>query len=169
LDLTQKENGARTSANHWELSVGGTVLTVTATAFRPSGSAITGQIIASRMSGSNDFVGQWRDTSYVRRHADLALRLDRQTLHLSYPSGGQYVDAPFDGADASVYGPHASEGLTYSARMVGRREIQTLTKRNGKALTQGSLELSNDGRVITESWWNPGQPTDRGVFVYEKE
>jgi hypothetical protein len=169
LDLTQKENGERTSTNHWELSVGGTVLTVTATAFRPSGPAITGQIIASRISGSNDFVGQWRDTSYLHRHADLALRLDRQTLHLSYPSGGQYVDAPFDGTDALVYGPHASEGLTYSARLVGRREIQALTKRNGKAVTQGSLELSNDGRVITESWWNPGQPTDKGTFVYEKK
>lgn len=116
LDLTQKENGARTSVNHWELSVGGTVLTVTATVFRPTGPSIMGQITASRISGSDDFVGQWRDISYLQRHADLVLRLDRQTLHLSYPSSGQRVDAAFDGADAPVYGPHASEGLTYSAR-----------------------------------------------------
>lgn len=121
------------------------------------------------MSGSKDFVGQWRDTSYLQRHADLALRLEKQTLHLSYPSGGQYADAPFDGADVPLRGPHASEGLTYSARLVGRREIQTLTKRNGKALTQGSLELSNDGRIITESWWNPGQPAGKGKLVYERE
>ncbi|HKH97813.1 MAG TPA: hypothetical protein VJ999_01790 [Candidatus Sulfotelmatobacter sp.] len=141
----------------------------TATTFRPSGPVTTGQMVASRISGSNDFAGQWRNTRYLQQHADLTLRLDSKTLHISYPSAGQYVDAPFDGVDAAVHGPHAPEGMTYTARLVGRREIHTLTKRNGKALTQGSLELSDDGRVITESWWNPGQPTDKGTFVYEKK
>jgi hypothetical protein len=169
LDLTRKENGAKTNAYHWELSSGGKVLTSTATVFRPSGPVITSQIVASRMSGSNDFAGQWQDTSYLQRHADLTLRLDSQTFHLSYPSAGQYVDAPFDGVDAAVQGPHAPEGVTETVRLVGRREISTLTKRNGKALTQGSLELSDDGRVITESWWNPSQPADKGTFVYERK
>ena len=169
LDQTQRENGVKTSANHWELSAGGKILTSTATASRPSGPVVTSQVVASRISGSNDFAGQWRDTSYLQRHADLTLNLDSHTLHIGYPSAGQYIDAPFDGTDALVYGPHASEGLTYSARLVGRREIHILTKRNGKAVTQGSLILSNDGRVITESWWNPGQPTDKGTFVYEKK
>ncbi len=169
LDLTRKENGAKTIAYHWELSGDGKVLTATGTAFRPSGPVTTSQIVASRISGSNGFAGQWRDTGYLQRHADLTLRLDGQTFHLSYPSAGQYVDAPFDGADAAVQGPHAPDGVTYSVRMVGRREIQTLTKRNGKALTQGALELSKDGSTITDSWWNPDRPTDKGMFVYEKK
>jgi len=169
LDLTQKENGVKMSAGHWELSANGEVFMSTATTFRPSGPVTTGQMVASRISGSNDFAGQWRNTRYLQQHADLTLRLDSKTLHISYPSAGQYVDAPFDGVDAAVHGPHAPEGMTYTARLVGRREIHTLTKRNGKALTQGSLELSDDGRVITESWWNPGQPTDKGTFVYEKK
>jgi hypothetical protein len=41
LDLTQKENGAKTNAYHWELSADGNVLTATATAFRPSGPVTT--------------------------------------------------------------------------------------------------------------------------------
>lgn len=169
LDLTREENGAKTNAYHWELSADGKVLTATATAFRPSGPVTTSQVVASRISGSEGFAGQWRDTSYLQRHADMSLRLDSQTLHLSYPSAGQYVDAPFDGVDGAVQGPHAPEGVTYSVRLVGRREIATLTKRNGKVLTQGSLELSDDGRVITHSWWNPDRPTDKGTFVYEKK
>jgi hypothetical protein len=99
----------------------------------------------------------------------MTLRVDSQTFHLSYPSAGQYVDASFGGVDAAMQGPHALEGMTYSVRLAGRREIHTLTKRNGIALHQGSLELSDDGWVITDSWWNPGQPTDKGVFVYEKK
>jgi hypothetical protein len=168
LDLAQKENGVKTSASHWELSGDGKVLTLTRTEFPPSGPLITFQIVASRMSGSNDFAGQWRDPSYLQRHADMTLRLDSQTLHISYPSAGQYVDAPLNGVEAAVHGPHAPEGVTYTVRLVGRREISTLTKRNGKPLTQGSLELSDDGTVITESWWNSGQPADKSVFVYEK-
>ena len=169
LDLTRKENGAKTNAYHWELSADGKVLTATATAFRPSGPVTTSQVVASRNSGSSGFAGQWRDTSYLQRHADMTLRLDSQTLHLSYPIAGQHVDAPFDGVDAAVQGPHAPEGVTYAVRLAGRREIRTLTKRSGKALTQGSLQLSDDGRVITDSWWNPGQPNGKGTFVYEKK
>src|ERR1035437_7128123 len=168
LDRTRKENGAKTNAYHYELSADGKVLTVTATAFRPSRPVITTQIVASRMSGSNGFAGQWRDPSYLQRHADMTLRLDTQTLHIGYPSAGQYIDAPLDGVDAAVLGPHP-EGVAYAARLVGQREFLILMKRNGKVLLQDSLELSNNGRVITYSWWNPDRPTDKGTFVYEKK
>ncbi len=169
LDLTRKENGVKTNAYHWELSAGGKVFTSTATAFRPSGPVVTAQIAASRMSGSDDFAGQWRDTSYLQQHADMTLRLDRQTLHIGYPSAGLYIDAPLDGVNATVHGPLTVEGMTFSARLAGRREFRTLTKTDGKVLTQGSLELSSDGRVITDSWRNPSQPAGKSTLVYEKK
>jgi len=169
LDLTQKENGAKTSANHWELSTDGMVFTATATAFRPSGPATEAQVVASRVSGSNGFAGQWRDTSYLVQHADMTLRLDGQTLHIGYSNAGQYIDARLDGIDAAVNGPHAPEGVIYEAWLVGQRKILVLTKHNRKALTQGSFELSGDGRIITESWWTPGRPTGMATLVYEKK
>ena len=169
LDRTRKENGAKTNAYHWELSADGKVLTTTATAFRPTGPVITGQIVASRVSGSNGFAGQWRDPSYLQQHADTTLSLDTRTLHIGYPSAGEYTDAPLDGVDAAVRGPHVPEGLTDAVQLVRRREISILAKRNGKVVEQISLELSTDGRVITYSWWNPDRPTDRGRFVYERK
>lgn len=168
LDLTQKEDGVKTNAYHWELSADGKVLTATATEFRPSGPVVKGRAVTSRLSGSNDFAGQWQDTSYLQRHANMTLRLDSQTLHISYPNAGQHIDAPLDGADVAVQGPHP-EGVTYSVQLAGRYEILTLTKRNGKVLTQGSLKLSNNGRIITDSWWNPDRPADKGTLVYEKQ
>ncbi len=169
LDRTRKENGVKTNAYHWELSADGKVLTTTATAFRPTGTVITGQMVASRVSGSDDFAGQWRVPGSLQRHADMTLSLDSQTLHIGYPNAGQYIDAPLDGADAAVRGSHAPEGLTYAVRLVRRREISTLAKRNGKVLEQDSLELSNDGKVITYTWWNPDRPTDKGTLVYERK
>jgi hypothetical protein len=169
LDLTRKENGVKTNAYHWELSDGGKVFTSTATTLGPSGPVITMQIVASRISGSDDFAGQWRDTSYLQRHADMTLKLDSRTLHIGYPGAGQYIDAPLDGVDAAMHGPHAIEGVTYTARLVGRREILTVTKRSGKVLTQSFMELGGDGRTITESWWTPDRPGDKGTLVYEKK
>jgi hypothetical protein len=169
LDIVLKENGAKTRATHDELSADGKFFTTTVTEFRPNGPVVTSQIIFSRLSESNGFAGQWRDTSYLQQHADMTLRLDSQTLHIGYPSAGLYVDTPLDGVDTAVHGPRTEEVTTYSARSVGRRELSTLTKRNGKVLTQGSLKLSNDGRIITESWWNPDRPTGTGTLVYEKK
>ena len=167
LDITQKENGVKTRATHDELSTDGKVFTTTVTEFRPTGPIITSQIVFSRLSGSNGFAGQWRDTSYLQQHADMTLRLNSQAMHISYPNAGQYIDAPFDGVGAAVHGPNG-EGATYAARLAGRRELLYLTKRNGKALAQGSLKLSNDGRIITDSWWNPDRPVDKGTLVYDK-
>lgn len=169
LDRTRMENGVKTNTYHWELSAGGKIFSATATSFRPSGPVSTGQLVATRISGSTDFAGEWKDTSFSQPPSELSLRFDSQYLHISYPSVGNYVDVPLNGADAAVQGPLAPEGMTYSVRLAGRREISILTKRNSKPLKQSSLELSGDGRVITESFWNPGQPADKSTFVYEKK
>ncbi|MGA9667555.1 MAG: hypothetical protein WBQ94_00015 [Terracidiphilus sp.] len=170
LNLTRKENGIEASAHRWELSGDGKILTSTVPAFRPGGPVITAQLVAWRISGSNDFAGQWRDTSYLQRHDEMTLRLDSRLLHIGYASGDEYVDAPLDGVDAAVHGPHILGGVTYYAvQPAGQRKFRILTKRNGKVLTQGSLELSGDGRVITDAWWNPDRPTDKGTLVYEKQ
>ena len=169
LDITVKEDGVKTRATRDELSSDGKVLTTTVTEFRPNGPVIASQIIFSRLSGSNGFAGQWRDTSYLQQRADMTLRLDNQVLHINYPSAGQHIDAPLDGIEAAVRGPHALEGTTYSARSVGGREIRILTKRHGQVLSQGSLKLSDDGSTITESSWNPDRAVDKTVLVYEKK
>jgi hypothetical protein len=169
LDITQKENGVKTRTTHDELSTDGKVLTTTVTEFRLNGPVLTSQIFFSRLSGANDFAGQWRDTIYLQQHAAMTLRLDNQALHIDYPSVGQHIDAPLDGVDATVRGPQVLEGATLAARPAGNREFLIVTKRQGKVFNQGSLKLSNDGRTITNTWWNPDRPVDKGTFVYEKK
>jgi len=120
------------------------------------------------MSGTNDFAGRWQDTSYLQRHADMTLMFEGQTLHIGYPNAGQYIDALLDGVDTPMHGPHAPEGTPSAVRLAGRREFLYVEKRNAKAL-QGSLKLSNDGRIVTDSWWNPDRPADKGTLVYEKK
>jgi hypothetical protein len=168
LDMTLKENGVKTRVTHDELSTDRKVFTTTMNEFRPNGSVITSQIIFSRLSGANDFAGQWRDANYLQQHADMTLRLDHQALHIDYPSAGQHIDAPLDGVEAAVRGPRALEESTYTVRPAGSREFLKVTKRHGKVFNQGSLELSKDGRTITDSWWNPDRPAVKCTLVYDK-
>ena len=140
LDITIKENGVKTRATHDELSADGKIFTATVTEFQPNGSVITSHIVFSRLSGSTDFAGRWRDANYLQQHADMTLTLDNQALHIDYPSAGQHGDAPLDGSDAAVRGPHVPEGTTLAVRPAGRREFRTVTKRQGKLFSQGTLE-----------------------------
>jgi hypothetical protein len=169
LDISLKENGAKTRATHDELSSDGKAFTTTVTEFRPGGPTITSQIVFSRLSGSDGFAGRWRDISYLQQHAEMALRLEKQTLHIDYPNAGQHIDAPLDGSDAPILGPGTLTGATYAVRLAGHHKFVATAKRNGKLFTQGSLELSNDGRTITDSWWNPDRPDIKGVLLYEKQ
>lgn len=168
-NIVLEESGIKTKVTHWELSDGGNVFTSTVTAFEPNGHVTTSQTIFSRLSGTNDFAGQWRDTSYLQQRANMALRLDSQYLHVGYPSAGQHIDAPIDGADAAAHGPNATEGVTYAVRPAGKRKFLILTKRSGKVLTQGTLELSNDGKVVINSWWSPDKPSAKATLVYDKQ
>ncbi len=169
LDRTRMENGVKTNTYHWELSSDGKILTATATALNPSGPVIMGRLVAARVSGFNDFSGEWRDTNFLQRRAQMKLRIDSRYLHLGYPSAGEYVDAPLDGADAEMKGPGALVGTTYSVLAGGRRELLMLGKRDGKSFTQDLLKLSDDRRVIIDTWVNPAQTTDKGTLVYERE
>jgi len=169
LDINVKENGVKTRATHDELSNDGKTLTTTMTEFRPKEPAITSQIIYSRLSGSYGFAGEWRDMRYLQQHADMTLRLDDQALHIGYPSASQQIDAPLDGGEAAVRGRQVPAGTTCAVRAVGNREFVIVTKLGGKVFAEGSMQLSSNGRIITNSWSSPDRQTDIGTLVYDKQ
>jgi hypothetical protein len=169
LDLVRKEHGVKHSVSHWELSTDGKVLTATLTSFPPSGPVTAAPFVLSRVSGSNDFAGEWQDATFLQKHAEMTLKIDGHALHIGNPGAGLYIDAPLDGGDAPEHAPGIPQGMTYAVRIAGNREILTVEKFHGKVFTQGSLELSRDGKSLTDSWWRPEQPIDKGRLVYERK
>ncbi|HEX4067152.1 MAG TPA: hypothetical protein VHZ09_14110 [Acidobacteriaceae bacterium] len=169
LKITVKHDGAKTVTTRDELSDEGRIFTTTRTEYQSNGSPTESQLVFSRLSGSTGFAGKWRDTSYLQQHAEMVLRLDHRTLHIDYPSVGQHIDAPLDGVDVPIQGPRTLPGSTYAVRLAGQRELTTTARRNGKIFTQGSLELSRDGKIISDSWWEPDRPDIKGTLLYEKQ
>jgi hypothetical protein len=87
LDLIRKEKGVTTNSYRWEVSGAGKVYTATSTTVALSHAAPANQVVASRISGSNGFAGQWRNNTYLQQHAEMTLRRDGQDIHINYPNG----------------------------------------------------------------------------------
>jgi hypothetical protein len=167
LEIITKENGVKTRVSHWELSPDGKVFTATSTKF-PSGE-ILAKTVTSRLSGADDFVGRWLNSTYLDERGEMTIKVDH-AFHISYPLQGVYVDAPFSlTAYAPAHGPHALPDVAYTARPLGPFQILTASKRNEKILTEDLFRLSLDGKTITETWWNPDHPGNKGVLVYTKK
>jgi len=169
LDLIRMKNGAKINTYHWEISADGKTLTSTATAFRSSGPVVLGRLVAPRISGSTGFAGTWLDISRLHERDDMTITLDSQALHVIYPNTGENIDAPFNGTYVAISGPSAEEHSAYTALVTGRRSISLLSKYKNRSLDPYLFELSDDGKVITQSWRDTNQPSGKSTIVYEKE
>lgn len=169
LEITVKEKGVRIRTTRDELSTDGSVFTTTVTDLSQNQPPTTHQIAFSRVSGSGGFAGQWRDTSYIQEHADMTLKLDNQTLHIDYPNVQQHIDAPLNGLETTVQGLRVADGTTIAFAPASSHEFLIEVKRKGKVYSDGSLELSSDGKTIVNSSWNPSHPNAKAVLVYQKK
>jgi hypothetical protein len=169
VEIVAKTNGLETGTGHWELSPDGKTFTMTATEPSASGPIVMNRVVSSRISGTDSFEGKWRDMSYLEKHAELTLKLDERTLQIGYPNAGQWVNAPLDGTDAPVQGPHAPKGLSFSVRAGGSRLFSIINTRNGKTILNERLELSADGATVTDLWWGTEKSSGTGKLVYERQ
>lgn len=94
--------------------------------------------------------------------------LKGHALHESYP-GGQYADVTLDGADAAVHGPGIAAGSSISLKERSQRMLSLTKKLDGQVHSIGYLQISPDGRSLTESYWSPDRPDEKAMLVYEKQ
>ena len=101
---------------------------------------------------------EWADSNKMKR-----------ALHYAFPEIGQYADPMLDGSDATVHGTGVPTGSTLAIRQLGTQELFMTKKLNGRTLNAGSLRVSADGRILTETYWRPEAPDVKAVLVYEKQ
>lgn len=169
MDTATKEGGKAVGTAHWSLSPDGKILTIKGTSIEPDGSVKPREKVYSRTFGSTGFVGGWTDTKRLESRPQMVLALNRQTLHIAFSEGGQYMDPPLSGADVACHGRGVPQGLTMAVRPNGPREFLTFKKFQGRVVNEGSLKLSADGRTLVEEYWAPNSPNQKATLVYEKQ
>ena len=98
----------------------------------------------------------------------MTIAISGTTLTVHYPRAKSSVTAKLDGSDAPLTGPTVVAGLTVSYKLLGSRQIYSVTKINGKVVGEDTMTLSTDGTTITDVSSTPGQ-SGKQTYVYEKQ
>jgi len=170
FQTTTKRNGVKIADYRWDVSADGKTLTIAWDYSEGKGPSHHSTRTYDRLSGDKGLAGAWRDTKPLElRPQFLQIRLGLRTLRFAYPQARQITELTLDGADAPVRSPSIASGFTMAIRPQGDREFATTFKSSGRIIHQGTLELSADGRTLTDTWWRPGQPDRKTVLVYQKQ
>jgi hypothetical protein len=170
VDLIHRKNGAKTLTIQWELSPDGKMLTVISMTLSSDGSTRPKERWYTRSSGSTGFEGGWRSVNPLEREPSIwQINLDNRRFHYDFPERNQYADVPFEGTDTPVHGPGVPAGVSIALKERGPRDFSMTKKLNGQVLDVGYLQITPDGRSLTESYWSPEGPDEKAVLVYEKQ
>lgn len=161
--LTYKTHGKDTGTYIWDISPDDNTLKI-------HSSQGSGESTFTRRDGMNGIAGRWQETDALRlRPKILQLALEGRRLHFVYPEVGQYTDSPLDGTIVPIHGPRVRQGMTYSVKAISPQELQTQMMFSGRVIHQGTLAISEDGRVLYQEFWSPENPGEKDRLVYDKQ
>ena len=83
-----------------------------------------------------------------------------KSLKISY-------EAKFDGKDYTVTGDPSSDWVSY--QRVSANMLKGKTKKDGKVVTDATIVVSKDGKIITVHYTDYSQGPAEGTAVYEKQ
>ena len=73
----------------------------------------------------------------------------------------------FDGKDYEEKGPNVAPGSTSSGKRVNARTLEVTDKVNGEVMDHTKFEVSQDGKTLTLTIRETGQPKTLSI-VYDK-
>lgn len=165
-----KENGKVVSDDHVEISADGQTLTVLRKSTRPDGSTDDYQVIFTRVSGTKDLIGQWQEARPNPYSCTLILSSPSPgVLRWNFPEYKQTFEGKLDGSDLPVTGPDLSPGMTYAFTPLSPRKQTYTVKHDGHPTSFGTQTLSEDGKTITDLWWNVGNEWEKITSVFNKQ
>lgn len=84
------------------------------------------------------------------------------------PAYKEETDFKVDGKAYTPKGPNVAPGTTVSAKQAGDNKMELTYKLKGKVTETDALELSADGKTLTETITFPGE-NKQEVDVYDRE
>jgi hypothetical protein len=167
VELTAFKNGSKLFVGNWELSPDEKILSVKGTMFHPDGSVKGSDKRYTRTSGSVGFAGGWKNVSPLDEAPSVQkISLQGNTLHRLFPENDRHLDVTLDGTDAALGEP---PDATFALEERGPRDFSSTLKLHGQVVSVGYWQISADGRSLTESSWEPSNPSEKTVLVYEKQ
>lgn len=167
--MVDKKDGKVTSSMTHTLSEDGNTQTIKGTNYRPDGSTSDFAVNLKRVGSGSGWTGTWEST-------DVKIGSPDEWEIEPYEAGGLTFNTPqyhdtlsmkFDGNDYEEKGPNVAPGSTSSGKRVNDHTLDVTDKIKGKVMDHTRFEVSPDGKTLTLTIHEMGQPNAMTI-VYDK-
>ena len=168
--VTRKHDGKMTSVGTWTLSDGGQQLKTEVQGTRADGTPYTQHTVYTREGGGSGIAGKWKVQHFqASSNSDWVIKpYGKDGLSFAWPTDKDHEDIKFDGKDYPHEGPRQMAGETSCAKRIDNYTIQLTDKVNGKVRSTQEVQVSQDGRTLTDTIHRSGDEKPL-VLVYEKQ
>jgi len=164
-----KRDGKVLSSMTHSLSDDGNTQTVKGTDYKPDGSTSDFEVISKRVGSGSGWNGTWESTKIDFNSPgewDVAPN-GSNGLTFKDPAYKETWSFKFDGKDYPGSGPDVPSGAVASAQRIDAHHFQMTYKINGKVLNRNTFEVAPDGKTMTVTSHQTGQPNPQ-TYVYDK-
>jgi hypothetical protein len=166
-----KRNGKTTSDATWIVADDGATSTYDDTVTKPDGSTSHDVITLKRTSGgTSGLVGTWESTE-IKIGSPGTMEIAKSGTDgysMKNPAYKEETNFKLDGKASTPKGPNVAPGTTVSAKDLGGNKMELTYKLKGKVTETDTLELSSDGKTLTETINFPGEDKQE-VDIFERE
>lgn len=169
LKMVIKKEGKLVASMTHTLSDDGSTQTIKGTETKPDGTTSDFNVVDKRVGSGSGWTGTWEST-------DVSFDSPGTWEIKPYGTGGltfyvaEYDDTlniNFDGKDHSEKGPRVAPGSTSSGKRIDANTLDVTDKIKGKVMDRTKFAVSEDGKTLTLTVRETGQPNAR-TFVYDK-
>lgn len=166
--LVTKLNGNPLFNARVEITPDENTLTFISEGKKPNGDSFKESARYVRTSGETGLIGTWRSEKVEVPAETMVIKSGADDLTMSYPDWKASVTAKLDGKEYPVTGPTVPPGLTFSFRAVDSRTVETQTMKDGKLIASGRIQVSADGKTLTETSTPAGEKRTV-IYVYDRQ
>jgi hypothetical protein len=164
-----KKDGRVLSTMTHALSDGGKTETIKGTETKPDGTTSDFDVVWKKKSGGSGLAGTWEeaDVKFTSPDEWVIEAYEGDGLTFNTPAYQDVLSMKFDGTDYEEKGPNVAPGSASSGKRVNAHTLEVTDKVKGEVMDHTKYEVSPDGKTLTLTIHDAGQPKALTV-VYNK-
>lgn len=169
LKMVIKKDGKVLSSMTHTLSDDGSSQTIKGTDTKPDGTTSDFEVVDKRVGSGSGWTGTWESTD-VKFTSPEEWEIKPYGAHgLTFYDAAykETLNINFDGKDYTDKGPEVAPGSTSSGKRVDANTLELTDKVKGETMDHSTLELSSDGKTLTVTVHQIGQPNAQ-TYVYDR-
>lgn len=164
-----KKDGRLLSSMIHSLSEDGQTQTIKGTDYRPDGTTTPFEFVDKRVGAGSGWTGTWEITKFtLNAPEEFEFEPNGDNgLTLKSPADKETLAFKFDGKDYPDEGPNVAPGSMSSAKRIDDHQFEMVSKVKGKVTDRANFKVDLDGKTLTITFHDTGQPKPV-TAVYDK-